>query len=80
MLTKNLAIELSMNNKFSTLCVSLHPGTVDTDLSKPFSRNTDKDNLFTPEECVDNLIKVINNLKEADNGNFFDWSGKKIPW
>ena len=20
------------------------------------------------------------NLKEADNGNFFDWSGKKIPW
>ena len=80
MLTKNLAIELSMSNKFSTLCVSLHPGTVDTDLSKPFSRNKDKDNLFTPEECVENLIKVINNLKEADNGNFFDWSGKKIPW
>ena len=69
-----------MNNKFSTLCVSLHPGTVDTDLSKPFSRNINKDNLFTPEECVENLIKVINNLKEADNGSFFDWSGKKIPW
>ena len=45
-----------------------------------YSADINKDNLFTPEECVDNLIKVINNLKEADNGNFFDWSGKKIPW
>jgi NAD(P)-dependent dehydrogenase (short-subunit alcohol dehydrogenase family) len=80
MLTKNLAIELSMSSQFSTLCVSLHPGTVDTDLSKPFLRNINKDNLFTSEDCVENLIKVINNLKEEDNGNFLDWSGKKIPW
>ena len=80
MLTKNLAIELSRNSRFNTLCVSLHPGTVDTDLSKPFSKNIDSSNLFTPQEGVENLIKVINNLNEEDTGNFFDWSGNKIPW
>ena len=80
MLTKNLAIELSRNSKFNTLCVSLHPGTVDTDLSKPFLRNTEAENLFTSEECVENLIKVINNLHKEDTGNFFDWLGNKIPW
>ena len=80
MLTKNLAIELSRNSRFNTLCVSLHPGTVDTDLSKPFSKNIDSSNLFTPQESVENLIEVINNLNEEDTGNFFDCSGNKIPW
>jgi len=80
MLTKNLAIELSKNKKFNTICVALHPGTVDTDLSRPFSKNVEPKKLFTTEECVDNLLSVINGLEEEDSGCFFDWSGKKISW
>tara|TARA_B110000305_G_C19425405_1_gene633305 strand:- start:1437 stop:2204 length:768 start_codon:yes stop_codon:yes gene_type:complete len=80
MLTKNLAIELSRNKKFNTLCVALHPGTVDTELSKPFSKNTEPSNLFTPKESAENLLKVISSLSIEDSGNFFDWSGKQIPW
>jgi len=80
MLTKNLAIELSQNKKFNTICVALHPGTVDTDLSRPFSKNVEPKKLFTTEESVDRLLKVINGLKREDSGCFFDWSGNKISW
>ncbi|CAK7357369.1 unnamed protein product [Dovyalis caffra] len=78
-LTKTVSVELA-RKKDPIICILLHPGTVDTDLSKPFQRNVPKDKLFTKEFSVQKLLGIINNAKRDDNGKFFAWDGQEIPW
>lgn len=77
MATKNLSIELGRKH---VICVSLHPGTVNTDLSSRYLKNADLAKIFTPEFSVDCLMNIINGLEMKDNGKFFAWDGKEIPW
>ena len=77
MATRNLSIELGRKQ---VICVSLHPGTVNTDLSRRYLRNVAPAKIFTPEFSVDCLMNVINGLEMEDNGKFFAWDGKEIPW
>jgi NAD(P)-dependent dehydrogenase (short-subunit alcohol dehydrogenase family) len=51
MVVKTLSIEQARRRQDS-IVVSLHPGTVDTALSKPFSRNVSEDSLFTPAQYL----------------------------
>ncbi|KAI8849640.1 hypothetical protein BC829DRAFT_391282, partial [Chytridium lagenaria] len=60
------------------LTVSLHPGTVDTDLSRNFVKNAP--HVIPPDEAAHLLWTVIRNLKDTDNGGFFDQNGKPIIW
>lgn len=77
MATKNLSIELGRKN---VICVSLHPGTVNTDLSSRYLKNVDPATVFTPEFSVDRLMNIIYSLELKDNGKFFAWDGKEIRW
>ncbi|CAI9543236.1 unnamed protein product, partial [Staurois parvus] len=61
MATKNLSIELKRGSK-KVICVSLHPGTVDTDLSRSYQKNVPKEKLFSPELSVNYLMKIIDGL------------------
>ncbi|CAF2148803.1 unnamed protein product [Brassica napus] len=78
-LTKNVSVELG-RRKDPVVCILLHPGTVDTDLSRPFQRNVPEGKLFTTEYSVQKLLHIINNAKKQDNGKFFAWDGQEIPW
>ncbi|CAA7017623.1 unnamed protein product [Microthlaspi erraticum] len=78
-LTKNVSVELG-RRKDPVVCILLHPGTVDTDLSRPFQRNVPEGKLFTKEYSVEKLLHIINNAKRQDNGKFFAWDGQEIPW
>ncbi|XP_050225786.1 uncharacterized protein LOC126675220 [Mercurialis annua] len=78
-LTKTMSVELA-RKKDPVVCILLHPGTVDTDLSKPFQRNVPQDKLFSKEFSVQKLLHIINNAKSHDNGKFFAWDGQEIPW
>jgi len=60
------------------ICVAVHPGTVDTDLSSPFSK--DGLNVQSTDEAASRLTRVIDNLKASDHGGFFDHFGKPIAW
>ncbi len=80
MLTKNLSIELARDKKYNTVCVALHPGTVDTDLSKPFTKNINPENLLSPEQSSRKLIEIINKLEKKDNGKFYDHNHNELPW
>lgn len=62
------------------IVVVLHPGTVDTDLSKPFSRNVKADKLFTPSHAVKKLLGVIDSLKLEDSAKFFNYDKVELPW
>ncbi|KAM1107833.1 hypothetical protein EV1_004509 [Malus domestica] len=78
-LTRNISVEFA-RRKDPITCILLHPGTVDTDLSKPFQRNVPENKLFTTEFSVQKLLSIILNAKRHDNGKFFAWDGQEIPW
>ncbi|EPS70030.1 hypothetical protein M569_04730, partial [Genlisea aurea] len=78
-LTKNVAVEFG-RKRDPIVCILLHPGTVDTDLSRPFQRNVPEGKLFTRSFSVGKLLDVINNVEVCDNGKFFAWDGQEIPW
>ena len=77
--TKTVSVEFA-RKKDPIIGILLHPGTVDTDLSRPFQRNVPEGKLFTKEFSVQKLVSIINNAKRHDNGKFFAWDGQEIPW
>ncbi|MEM7171304.1 MAG: SDR family NAD(P)-dependent oxidoreductase [Pseudomonadota bacterium] len=79
MLLKTISIELRRQNT-NALCVALHPGTVDTALSKPFQRAVPKEKLFSTDRAARQLLAVLNDLTAEDNGGFFAWDGAPIPF
>lgn len=79
MVVKTLSIEHARRRPES-IVVALHPGTVDTALSKPFSAGVAEGSLFTPQHSAACLLRVIDALKVADSGGFFAWDGKTIEY
>lgn len=78
MLIRNFAIEQAARND-QFIAAALHPGTVDTALSKPFQTNVPAGKLFAPAQSAAYLAQVIDNLAPADSGKAFDWAGDEIP-
>ena len=78
-LMRTLSIEIARANPKA--CVAtLHPGTVDTDLSKPFQGNVPKDKLFTADDSATRLWQVLDRLTPADTGTLFAYDGSVIPY
>jgi hypothetical protein len=79
MVLKTLSIEHGRRWPESVV-VGLHPGTVDTALSRPFSKRVEAGKLFTPDRAARQLLDVINALAPADTGYTYAWDGKRIPF
>jgi len=79
MLIRTLSIELSTRNK-SAVCLALHPGTVDTSLSKPFQSGVVPGSLFTAAQSVRYLLRVIDDATVLQSGKLLAWDGKEIPF
>lgn len=75
--TRTMALEMKRQ---SAWCVSLHPGTTNTDLSKPFQSNVREGSLFPVDFTVNQLLKVIDSLTDDHSGGFYDWSGQSISF
>lgn len=78
-LLHTLAVETARRAP-ALICVALHPGTVDTELSRPFQGGVKPEKLFTPEQAAAHLLDVIANLQRAQHGGFYAWDGRPIPW
>ncbi|WP_010186934.1 SDR family oxidoreductase [Sphingomonas sp. PAMC 26605] len=79
MLVRTIAIEEKRRND-RAIVVTLHPGTVDTALSKPFQGNVQPGRLFDTERAALQLLDVIEALKAPDTGKLFDFEGKEVPF
>ena len=79
MMIRSLSIELERVNP-NALCVALHPGTVDTGLSKPFQPNVPEGKLFTPAFAAGRLLTVLDDLSPERTGRLFAWDGAEIPF
>lgn len=78
-LIRTCAIELAVKNK-NAVCVTLHPGTVDTALSKPFQAGVAPEKLFSAVTSARHLLAVIDQLNAPESGGFFAWDGQRIPF
>ena len=76
-LVKTAAIELKRRNP-QALCVALHPGTVDTALSKPFAKAGLK--LRSPDVAAKELLSVLAGLEPQQTGSLVDYQGNTLPW
>jgi NAD(P)-dependent dehydrogenase (short-subunit alcohol dehydrogenase family) len=70
------AIELARTHRH-LVCVALHPGTVQTPLTRKY---LGRHPAVPPADAARNLRSVLDGLTPADSGGFFDWAGKRIPW
>lgn len=79
MFMRTTAIEYKRKSPH-TIVVTLHPGTTDTQLSKPFQKNVLPEKLFSVKRTVNQLLEVMKGLTEGDSGQFFSWDGSRLPW
>lgn len=74
---RTAAIELKRSRP-DAACVALHPGTVDTALSRPFGKaGLD---VRSPDEAAARLLDVVRRIGPAATGGFLDWRGEPLPW
>ncbi len=78
MLIKTAAIETRRSNKQAVI-IGLHPGTVDSQLSKPFQARVAQGKLFTAARSATYMAGVIDSVDPEDSGKCFAWDGKEIP-
>lgn len=79
MLLKTAAVELKrLNRQAIVLC--LHPGTTDTELSRPFQARVPKGKLFTATFVAERLLAVMGERTPNDSGGFWGWDGEPIAW
>ena len=77
-IVRTVSIELARTHR-DAIIVGLHPGTVDTALSRPFQRGVPDGQLTTPAESASRLIAVLDGLGTADSGGCFDHAGHRVP-
>ncbi len=76
---RSAAIEIGRSRPDS-IVVALHPGTVDSAMSRPFQANVRPEKLFTAERAAEQILGVIDGLSPGDSGGFFDWKGEAIAF
>ena len=70
--------QLQQMNSYA-MCVGIHPGTVKTDLSRPFWNSVAEGSLFEPDFAAERIVETIEQLELRARGSVWDWSGKVVP-
>lgn len=79
MLIKTASIEYQRRAPNVKL-IAFHPGTTDTQLSKPFQGNVPEGKLFTPKFVASSLLGIMECLDREGCAEFLDWAGEPIAW
>ena len=62
-----------------SVVVGLHPGTVDSSLSRPFQKNVAPGKLFTATDAAADMLNVLMGLRPSDTGKVFAYDGSEVP-
>ncbi|MBK5005312.1 SDR family NAD(P)-dependent oxidoreductase [Pseudomonas sp. S32] len=73
------SIELKRVNPAATV-LALHPGTTDTELSRPFQGNVPEGKLFETGFAARCVIELVGRLGPSVTGSFWGWDGERIGW
>ena len=77
MFLQTASIELQRKNSQS-IVVALQPGTINSDLSKPFASFVD--HFLEPHVSVKGMLNSIYKLSPKNGAYFLDYKGKEILW
>lgn len=77
MFLQTAAIELQRKNPAMRV-VALQPGTVRSELSRPFSAGVPQ--LLEPAESVAGMLAALRGLAVRQGAHFVDYQGHEIPW
>ncbi len=76
---KTLAIEARRTHP--GLCVTaIHPGTTDTNLSRPFQGGVPENKLYSPAQSAWRILEVVLQGDPGGSGRFVNWNGEPLPW
>ena len=78
-LLRSLSIEWARRWPMATVSL-LHPGTTDTNLSRPFQSFVAPDKLFSPERAARQLVAILLEQTPEQSGAFLAWDGQSIDW
>lgn len=78
MLLRNFALEMARTHPLGVVA-GLHPGTVDSDLSRPFQTGLPQGQLTKPQDAAANLLGVLAGLGPEQSGRVFDFRGDEVP-
>jgi len=78
MMIKNISIEFKQK-RLNSLVLAIHPGTTQTELSAPYTKNTTYI-VHPPSETAKHIFEVIDNRSIEDTGRFFSWEKQEIEW
>ncbi len=79
-LLRGAAIEIARKRP-EAVVAALHPGTVESPLSRPFRpKGAAEEGIFAPAEAATRLLATLDALTPAESGGFFDYAGRAIPW
>ena len=76
---RTLSIELARYNDQAKI-ITLHPGTVATNLSQPFRSHLAKEQLKSAADSAAQLWAVLDQLSPDDTGGFFAYDGQPIAF
>ncbi|MTI63890.1 SDR family NAD(P)-dependent oxidoreductase [Methylophaga sp.] len=79
MLLKSAAVEYARRAPEVKL-LAFHPGTADTPLSRPFSKNVPEGKLFQPTFVAERLLAILDSLEPDGELSFLDWQHERIAW
>ncbi len=76
MFVRTAAIEIARKRP-DHVSLALHPGTVATGLSDPFSSGRDR---LAPDDAAARMLGVLDRAEPADSGGFFAYDGSPVVW
>jgi NAD(P)-dependent dehydrogenase (short-subunit alcohol dehydrogenase family) len=76
MMIRTASVEITRKRP-AAVCLALHPGTVKTKLSDPFSNQRDR---LDPDRAAAMLLDVIDQAESCATGSFLAYDGTEIPW
>ncbi|WP_267426092.1 SDR family NAD(P)-dependent oxidoreductase [Methylobacterium sp. GC_Met_2] len=75
---RTLSIEVARSRP-DAIVVGLHPGTVASNLSRPFRPDPQAEGVLQPDESAAHLLRVLDTLDVRDTGGVFAWDGARVP-
>ncbi|HET6566245.1 MAG TPA: SDR family NAD(P)-dependent oxidoreductase, partial [Xanthomonadales bacterium] len=76
---KTLANECRLRHPKAAI-VAIHPGTTDTELSRPFQANVKPEKLYSADQTAQRILALVHSLDAGKAGRFYHWDGSEIPW
>lgn len=73
---RTTAIEIARKRP-EAVVVAIHPGTVNTALSRPFASNLKS---TEPHEAASMILTTLDGLRASDTGSFFAYDARPIEW